>query len=66
MVDRLTTEQIQMIYNCPKSTSAVKKMCIKYNNYEDFLRRLVAMYYTTYDPLTHKQVADIANDLLKD
>lgn len=66
MRDRLTSEQVQMLYDCPKSTSTVKKMCIKYNNYEDFLRRLVAAYYTAYDPLTHKQVADIARDLLKE
>lgn len=62
----LTNEQLEMIRVCPHKGCAVKIMCIKYNAYEEFLQRLMAHYYTTYDPMTHKQIADMANQLLKD
>jgi len=53
-----------MIQACPHKGCAAKLMCIKYNDYESFLERLVAHYYTQYDPMTHKNIADIARDLL--
>ena len=67
MADKsLTNEQLEMIRICPHKGCAAKAMCIKYNAYEDFLQRLVDHYYITYDPMTHKRIADLARDLLKD
>ena len=62
----IPTDALRIVRNCPNSLCAAKAMSTKFNKYEWFLQRLVEHYYTTYDPMTHKNIADIARDLLKD